>query len=242
MPASLTQLAPLTSQAHPLITSLSCATLHGSDPSCLRTYLTFWVRSFPRIGRVFLLLYSVMLLPKYKALYHAPITVLTRLLTQSLTLSTFVTGAVSTAWASICVFQNWFPRHFLATQRFFLGGFLAGLWGFVQRGTGSRGIFLYSAKTSVDSLWKVGVKRRWWRALRGGDLWVFVAALAVTGAVYERDARAIREANWRKGVSWVRGSDWRDWALEEDDEENDDEDEAASDGAEHSYDNERKHL
>jgi hypothetical protein len=35
--------------------------------------------------------------------------------------------------------------------------------------------------------------------------------------VYERDAQAIREGNWRKGVSWVRGTDWRDWEVEEED-------------------------
>jgi hypothetical protein len=215
LPATLTSIAPLTAQAHPLITSLSCATLHPSDPSCLRTYLSFWVRSFPRMGRFFLILYSVFLLPRYKALYNAPVTVLADLLRRTLRLSTFVTGAISTAWASICLFQTWLPRGLLPTQRFFLAGFLAGLWGFVERRHG-RGVFLYSARTAVDSLWKVGVKRRWWRAMRGGDVWVFMLALAITGAVYERDARAIREPGWRKGVSWIRGTDWRDWEVEDD--------------------------
>lgn len=218
LPPSLTSIAPLTSQAHPLITALSCATLHPSDPSCSRTYLSFWLRSFPRMGRFFLIFYSLMMLPKYKAFYNAPLTVLTGLLARTLRLSTFVTGAISTAWASICFFQAWLPRTFLPTQRFFLGGFLAGLWGFVERKHG-RGVFLYSARMSVDSLWKVGVKRRWWKAMQGGDVWVFVLALAITGAVYEKDARAIKEGNWRKGVSWVRGTSWKDWEVEEDEEE-----------------------
>ncbi|KAI2617952.1 hypothetical protein GGS26DRAFT_575543 [Hypomontagnella submonticulosa] len=218
LPPSLTALAPLTAQAHPLITSLSCATLHPSDPSCLRTYLTFWVRSFPRMGRFFLLFYSVLMLPRYKLLYNSPLNLLNRLLSRVLGVSTFATGAISTAWASICFFQTWFPRTFLPTQRFFLGGFLAGLWAWVERKEG-RSVFLYSARTSVDSLWKVGVKRRWWRAMKGGDVWVFVLALAVTGAVYERDARAIREARVRKGVSWVRGTEFRDWGMEEGEDE-----------------------
>ncbi|KAH6645067.1 hypothetical protein BKA67DRAFT_586834 [Truncatella angustata] len=218
LPPTLTSIAPLTSRAHPLITSLSCATLHPSDPSCSRTYLSFWLQSFPRVGRLFLVFYSLTMLPRYKALYNAPLTVLTNILGRSLRLSTFVTGAISTAWASICFFQTWLPRNFLPTQRFFLGGFLAGLWGFVERKQG-RGIFLYSARTSIDSLWKVGVKRRWWKAMRGGDLWLFVLALAITGAVYEKDARAIKEGNWRKGVSWVRGTSWRDWEVEEEEED-----------------------
>ncbi|KAI0601184.1 hypothetical protein F4775DRAFT_589875 [Biscogniauxia sp. FL1348] len=215
LPSSLAAVAPLTSQAHPLITSLSCATLHPSDPSCLRTYLSCWVRSFPRMGRFFLLFYSMLMLPRYKMLYNSPLYLLNRLVSRTLRVSTFATGAISTAWASICFFQTWLPRHFLATQRFFLSGFLAGLWAFVERKDG-RSVFLYSARTSVDSLWKVGVKRRWWRAMKGGDLWLFVLALAITGAVYERDARAVRDSRWRKSISWVRGTHFRDWGMEED--------------------------
>jgi hypothetical protein len=157
------------------------------------------------------------MLPRYKLFYNAPLQLLNRILSRALRLTTFSTGMMSTVWASICVFQTWLPRTFLPTQRFFLGGFLAGLWAFVERREG-RSIFLYSARTSVDSLWKVGVKRRWWRGMRGGDVWLFALALAITGAVYERDARAIREASVRKGISWLRGTSFKDWGIEEDDE------------------------
>lgn len=215
LPPTVTVVSPLSSQAHPLIHSLACATLHPSDPSCLRTYLTFWLNSFPPLARFFLIVYSgLTVLPRLKSLYNSPLLTLQRILARALRMSTFVTGAISTAWASICFFQNYLPRHVLATQRFFLGGFFAGMWAWVERRHG-RGVFLYSARASVDSLWKVGVKRRWWRAMKGGDVWLFVMALMVTGVVYERDATAIREAQWRKGVSWVRGEGWRDWGLDE---------------------------
>ncbi|GKT50096.1 uncharacterized protein ColSpa_10277 [Colletotrichum spaethianum] len=218
-PADTRRCRPLTSSAHPIITSLSCATLHPSDPSCLRTYLNFWLGSFPGLTRFFLIIYSVMtFVPRFRSLYHSPVTTLQRVLTNSLRMSTFLTGAISTAWASICFFQQWFPRTFLPTQRFFFGGFLAGLWAWVERKNG-RGVFLYSARVSVDSLWKVGVKRRWWKAMKGGDVWVFVMALMLTGVVYERDARAVKEGSWRKGISWVRGEGFKDWSIEEDIEE-----------------------
>ncbi|KAK6211391.1 hypothetical protein QIS74_10655 [Colletotrichum tabaci] len=216
LPPTLAAVAPLTSSAHPIITSLSCATLHPSDPSCLRTYLNFWLGSFPGLTRFFLIIYSVMtFVPRFRSLYHSPVTTLQRVLTKSLSMSTFLTGAISTAWASICFFQQWFPRTFLPTQRFFFGGFLAGLWAWVERKNG-RGVFLYSARVSVDSLWKVGVKRRWWKAMKGGDVWVFVMALMLTGVVYERDARAVKEGSWRKGISWVRGEGFKDWSIDED--------------------------
>jgi len=209
-------IAPLASGAHPLITSLSCATLHPSDPSCSRTFLTFWLRSFPPLTRLFLLLYSALLVPRFRSLYHFPVSTINGLLTRALRTSTFLTGSISTAWASICFFQTWFPRGFLPTQRFFLGGFMAGFWAWIERRHG-RGVFLYSARASLDSLWKVGVKRRWWRAMKGGDVWLFVLAMMLTGVVYERDARAVREGNWRKGISWVRGEGFEDWAVDPDD-------------------------
>lgn len=107
---------------------------------------------------------------------------------------------------------------------------MAGFWAWVERKHG-RGVFLYSARASVDSLWKVGVKRRWWKAMRAGDVWVFVLAVMLTGAVYERDARAVREDSWRKGISWIRGQGFRDWAIEEEDELSDD-DGQSDDGGE----------
>ncbi|EGR49036.1 uncharacterized protein TRIREDRAFT_77736 [Trichoderma reesei QM6a] len=221
LPPTLTGISPLSSQAHPLITSLSCATLHPSDPSCLRTYLTFWLDSFPSMTRFFLILYSALtIVPRFRNLYNFPFATIQRIISQALRLSTFATGALSTAWASLCFFQQYLPRHVLAAQRVFLGGFLAGMWAWVERRHG-RSVFLYTARASVDSLWKVGVKRRWWKAMRGGDVWVFVLALMVTGVVYERDAKAIREGQWRKGVSWLRGEGWKDWAVEDDGEDED---------------------
>lgn len=218
LPPTLQHIAPITYPAHPLITSLSCALLHPSDPSCTRTLLTFWIRSFAPLARFFLLIYSAFTIPRYKHLYHYPVSTINRLVMRALSMSTFVTGSISTAWASICFFQTWLPRSFLPTQRFFLGGFLAGFWGLVERRHG-RGVFLYSARASVDSLWKVGVKRRWWKAMKAGDVWVFVAAVLITGVVYERDRECVREESWRKGISWMRGQGFRDWALEEDEDE-----------------------
>lgn len=180
--------------------------------------MTFWINSFPPIARLFVLIYSgLAVLFKLKSFYHSPLSSLHSILVKALRRATFVTGSISTSWAFICLFQSYLPRHILATQRFFLGGFFAGLWAWVERRHG-RDVFLYSARTSVDSLWKVGVKRRWWKAMKGGDVWVFVAALMVTSVVYERDARAIREGHLRKGMSWMRGQGWRDWSIEEEED------------------------
>lgn len=215
LPNSLASISPITAPAHPLIHSLTCATLHPSDTSCLRTYLTYWIQVFPRITRMFAILFAVLSIPKYKSFYHSPILSLNSLASRILRYAAFVAGSIGTSWASICLFQQLFPKRFLATQRFFLGGVLGGLWGWIVRGD-ARGEFLYGMRTSLDSLWKVGRKRGWWKGIRGGDVGLFVASLMVINVIYERDARAINSGVVRRGISSLRGEGLRDWVEEED--------------------------
>ncbi|KFY44655.1 hypothetical protein V494_01395 [Pseudogymnoascus sp. VKM F-4513 (FW-928)] len=223
LPTTLQSTAPITDVAHPLITSLSCALLHPNDPSCARTYLTYWLRAFPRFARIFAVVFAVFSLPKYKAFYNAPIASLDQLGRSVLRTSAFATGSVGTAWAAICFFQNFLPSKALPTQRFFLGGFLAGLWSFLERETG-RGNFLYMSRLSMDSVWKVGVKRGWWKSLKGGDVWLFVAALAVVNAVYTKDHNAIKGGAVRRVLAGLRGETAALRSLEIDGDDVDEED------------------
>ena len=164
---------------------------------------------------MFAILFAVLSIPKYKSFYHSPILSLNSLASRVLRYAAFLAGSVGTSWASICLFQQFFPKRFLATQRFFLGGMLGGLWGWIVRGD-ARGEFLYGVRTSLDSLWKVGRKRGWWKGIRGGDVGLFVASLMVINVVYERDARAINSGVVRRGISSLRGEGMRDWVAEED--------------------------
>lgn len=102
-----------------------------------------------------------------------------------------------------------------ATQRWFLGGALGGLWAFLER-RGGRSNFLYCTRQSADSLWKVGVKRKWWRGVAGGDVLLFAASLAVVNVVYEVDPKAVNGTMVRKGLGMLRGEGWVDRVGEED--------------------------
>ena len=66
--------------------------------------------------------------------------------------------AIGTSWYSVCLFQQILPSSFLPQKRFILSGLLAGMWAFVDRKKG-RGRFLYSARLSIESGWKVALKR-----------------------------------------------------------------------------------
>ncbi|KAK3077002.1 hypothetical protein LTS18_011458, partial [Coniosporium uncinatum] len=204
LPTSLPRISPITGPAHPSIKNLSCALLHPSDPSCLRTYLSYYLHAFPAVARFFTLVYSAFALLRWRSFLKTPITATNRLAQAVLRMSLFITGAIGTSWGSVCLFQHYLPKTFLPTQRFFFAGALGGLWAFLERKSG-RSNFLYSARMSADSLWKVGVKRGWWKGLRNGDVLLFVVSLAVVNGIYETTPRAVNGGVVRKSLGMVRG-------------------------------------
>ncbi|KAI7556507.1 hypothetical protein D0864_12134 [Hortaea werneckii] len=218
---SLAKVAPITAPAHPAIKHTSCALLHPHNPSCAQTYVKYWLRAFPSVARFFAMLYGAFALLAYKSMLKAPMPFVNRLSERILRMSLFITGAIGTSWGSICLFSNYIPRNTLPTQRWFLGGFLGGLWAFVARHH-ERSNFLYSARLSIDSFYKVGKKRGWWRGLRNGDVMVFVASLALLNCVYEANAGAVKGAMVRKAVSSVRGEGWQDKCAAKREEGNED--------------------
>lgn len=212
LPRSLTAIAPITAPAHPRTANLSCAVLHPHDPSCLRTYLSFFAQALPPVARFFALIFGGLSLLRWKATAADPAAALLRLVKSTLRMSLFITGAIGSAWGSICLMQRVLPRRALATRRWFVGGAVAGLWAVLER-RGGRANFLYSARLSLDSFWKVGVKHGWWTGVRGGDVYLFVAGLVIVQALHEVDPKAVSGAALRKAVSWVDGQGWVDQAA-----------------------------
>ena len=119
-------------------------------------------------------------------------------------MTAFFAGSVGTSWGAICFFQQMLKRNVLPTQRFFLGGFIGGLWAYLEKDAG-RGNFLYCARLSAESLWKVGVKRRWWKGVKGGDIWLFVVALATINVAFTKDNDAVTSGMVRRLVAGLRG-------------------------------------
>ena len=57
----------------------------------------------------------------------------------------------------------------------------------------------------MDSLWKVGRKRGWWRGVRGGDVLVFVVGLAVLNVVGEVREGVVEDGGVRVVMRVLRG-------------------------------------
>ncbi|PBP18992.1 hypothetical protein BUE80_DR010132 [Diplocarpon rosae] len=109
LPPTLSAISPITSPAHPLITSLTCATLHPLDPSCTRTYLSHHLLTIPPLAKFFTLIFSLLSVPLYAKFYASPLTTLNKLAARILRYTVFVSGSIGTSWAAICFFQSWFP-------------------------------------------------------------------------------------------------------------------------------------
>ncbi|KAF1813053.1 hypothetical protein P152DRAFT_435473 [Eremomyces bilateralis CBS 781.70] len=211
LPSTLSKISPITSPAHPALQHLSCALVHPSDPSCLRTYIHYFLSVFPRVTRFFAIIYGALSLFRLKAILANPGTALNGLAKSILRISLMITGALGTSWGSICLFNNILPGKAIPELRWFLGGALGGLWGFVEHGNpNARGNFMYTTRSSLDSLWKVGVKRRWWKGVANGDVILFIASLAAINAVHEIRPSAVRGPAIRKAISSLSGEGWTD--------------------------------
>lgn len=69
---------------------------------------------------------------------------------------------------------------------------------------------MYSARLSIDSFWKVGVKRGWWHQGKNRDVWVFVAGLMLLNTVYEVNPAAVNSGFVRRTLAMLRGEGFVD--------------------------------
>lgn len=92
-------------------------------------------------------------------------------------------------------------------MRFFWGGFLGGLSSFIFHGhKEAKGTVMASVRLSMDSFWKVGVKKGWWRGVKwGGDVMLFTVGLGVINVVYDADREAVDDEMVARGIRFLRG-------------------------------------
>ena len=206
LPPKLAPISPVVSSAHPSIKSLSCALLHPHEPSCLQTYFAYFPRAIFDFAKFWTVFYGLFLLSRYKSILRDPSHEFDKLIRRVLRSSVFLAGSIGTSWASICVGQAFLPRAFLTEARWFWGGFLGGLWAFVDR-KHARGTFMYSVRASLDSYWKVGLKKGWWSNKGNKDLWVLVASMALLNVVFELRPDAVQSGIVQRGLRMMKDSE-----------------------------------
>jgi hypothetical protein len=204
LPKPLTSISPVTSPAHPLISSLSCALLHPSTPSCGKAYLHHLLLSVPKLARALTILTLALSALKYRTFLAQPMASTNAASKRILGLTGILSTSVGSLWGSICLLNSLLPRNVLPTKRFYISGAIGGLpFAFLPN---SRGHFTYLFRAALYSAWTTGIKRGLWRgSTKGFDLSVFVMSWALLGALLEASPAAVDSKGTRKGVTWLRG-------------------------------------
>lgn len=208
LPASLKSISSITGPAHPSISGLSCALLHPGLPSCSTAFLHHILLSVPPLARFLTSITLALSAFKLKSIFLQPISAVNGLSKRIISLTAVFSASLGVAWGSVCFWNNLLSRSTLPTQRFYLSGALGGL-PFMFLGN-SRSTFQYFFRAAVDSAWKAGVKRGFWKGWRGGELWVIVLGWALMGAIMETRPSAVQGRGLRKGLAWMKGDGFTD--------------------------------
>lgn len=196
---------PITSRAHPAIQHLSCALLHPSETSCFTPFLRQILLSFKSIAKFFTLYYGAFSILRIRAALKQPIAFIARLMQTILKVTTVLVGSFAGAWGSICFFNNFLPKSVIPQSRFFLGGAIGGCMAIIDRSPTAHENAMYATRLSIDSLWKVGVKHRWWKEVKGGDVYIFVTALAALNMLYDAQRATMGPERTMMAVRLLRG-------------------------------------
>ncbi|EAW13899.1 uncharacterized protein ACLA_069290 [Aspergillus clavatus NRRL 1] len=208
LPSAVKALSPITGPAHPSISSLSCALLHPSSPSCGTAFLHHILLSVPPLARFLTTVMLALSVVKFKAFLSQPLSTVNNLSKKIIKLTAVLSAAAGSAWGTICLWNAVLPRSVLPTKRFFLSGAIAGM-PFAFLGN-SRNIFMYFFRAAIRSAWDVGIKRGLWKGWKGGDLWIIVFAWAVMGSLLESRPSSVQGKGVRKALAWMRGDGFVD--------------------------------
>ncbi|KUL87163.1 hypothetical protein ZTR_05655 [Talaromyces verruculosus] len=208
LPKQIKSVSPLTSPAHPNIASLSCAVLHPSTPSCSTAFMYHILNSAPAFVRFITIAALAMSAASYKKVLSNPLSSINIISKRILSLTAILSASTGSFWGSICLLNSLLPRSTLPTKRFFISGAIGGLpFAFLEQ---ARGTFTYIFRSAIYSAWATGVKRRYWREWKTGELALIVASWALLGAVLECSPEAVEGAGLRKGLAWLRGDGFTD--------------------------------
>ncbi|EED20507.1 conserved hypothetical protein [Talaromyces stipitatus ATCC 10500] len=208
LPKQTKSISPLASPAHPNIASLSCALLHPSTPGCSTAFIHHILNSAPSLVRSITLAALAVSAVNYKKSFSSPLSSINTISKRILSLTAILSASTGSFWGSICLLNSLLPRSTLPTKRFFISGAMGGLpFAFVEQG---RGVFTYIFRSAIYSAWATGVKRRYWREWKTGELALIVVSWALIGMVLESTPEAVEGAGLRKGFAWLRGDGFAD--------------------------------
>ncbi|KAK4054215.1 hypothetical protein OIV83_001241 [Microbotryomycetes sp. JL201] len=185
---ALRQVLPvLEHKAHPAHERLTCAILHPEERVCWKVFERFVLGEFVGASKFFGALSLIGMLTRWKKLMKRPEEAIYNATLSTLSSSAFLSLALGTAWGTICAFQHYLPGKVLPTKRFYLQGFLAGLWVLLVPASRRIDLGLYSLRIALQCAWDVAVSRGRARNIPGGELLYFSFAMGVLMSCHDRN-------------------------------------------------------
>lgn len=207
--AIVARVLPILAGAHPGHSRLVCAFLHPEETSCWKVFDGFVRAEFKAVTKFFAAFAAFGILIRHKKFLKDPEEGVFKGILATLTNSAFLSLALGTAWGTICLFQQYLPSNFIPTKRFYLQGFLAGLWVSLVTigGNASRAtdLGMYSARLAVNCAWKVATKNKAVKGLKNGEVLYFAAAMGVLMSLYEVQPKAIGSGFVRSALAKMAG-------------------------------------
>ncbi|KAK4697199.1 hypothetical protein P7C70_g8248, partial [Phenoliferia sp. Uapishka_3] len=186
----LPNLQPILAESHPGHRHLTCAFLHPAELSCWNVFETFIKDQFGAAAKFFGVLSLLGTALRWRKFTKDPESGVYHAVASTITSSAFVSLSIGTAWSTICLFQAYLPRSFLPTRRFYIQGFLAGLWvSLVNFGAGGASratdLGMYAARLAIQCFWEGRVKRGKIRNIRNGEVIYFALSMGALMSIYE---------------------------------------------------------
>ncbi|KZS98444.1 hypothetical protein SISNIDRAFT_481182 [Sistotremastrum niveocremeum HHB9708] len=173
---------------------LYCATLHPTDPNCLRVYLKAWLteslKAAKWVGGFNAL---TIVLTRRKDLTKNPTKVFKSWFTSTLRNTAFVVGSINSAWGGCCLIQRLVgPQGYLgidvsAVNQLLFSGSIASFWILALLPQRRGEISLYVSRLSILCLWDVwrrsgGIHLKYGEILLAAGAWAQLASMRKQGA------------------------------------------------------------
>ncbi|KAG9295018.1 hypothetical protein G9A89_017812 [Geosiphon pyriformis] len=211
LPNELGPINPILALAHPGHTRTMCAMLHPDELSCLLNFSKFVAKEGAATLKFLGMINFLSLVLRWKQVRERPYETMRHFLNHSVPLffkgGTCITMALATSWGLICGFQKIFPNNFIPVSRIYLNGLIGGLWIFAEDPHRRLDIGIYSLRLSVESMWKLLVKKGVIKPIRGGEVLIFSFGMGILMSIFQTQPRNISSLYIRYCLKKLIGSE-----------------------------------
>ncbi|KAI8873186.1 hypothetical protein GQ42DRAFT_118297 [Ramicandelaber brevisporus] len=167
-----------------------CAMEHPNQTNCFHANASRWVRSLPGIFKLYGALNVLMMLFNLKRAARDPAGTALHLLKATSRSTLFFSLVVCACFNVLCASRR--TIGYDAFPAFLLNGLIAGSYIFIEPSSRRTELGMYMLLRAIESQWDLGIKKGWWRAVKGGQLVYSALSVGVLMSLYQHDPSSIR--------------------------------------------------